>query len=198
MSINTVTPDQAAHILLHGGVGIIPSDTVYGLAACAANPTATTQLYALKSREHKPGPVIAADIKQLVELGLDVYDLQKVSHLWPNSLSLIVNATEKLAYLHQGLGSIPVRIPKNPAVHALLLKTGPLVTSSANQPGEPVANTIDEAHDYFSETVDFYLDGGNLSGRKASTIVRIHNGTIEILRQGSIKLDKDGQITQID
>jgi len=64
-----------------------------------------------------------------------------------------------------------------------------LVTSSANQPGEPGAVNVRQAWDYFNDQVDFYVDGGDLSDRAPSTIVRIAtDGDFEVLRDGAVKL----------
>jgi L-threonylcarbamoyladenylate synthase len=97
--------------------------------------------------------------------------------------------------LHRGKMSLAVRIPANEAIHALLERTGPLLTSSANHPGEPPANTIAEAKQYFGDRVDFYIDGGDLSANQPSTIVRIVDDAIEILRQGAVKLNEAGRNT---
>jgi len=71
----------------------------------------------------------------------------------------------------------------------VLEQTGPLVTSSANHPGKPGSVTIREAIDYFDGRVDFYVDGGDLSGRAPSTIIKItDSGSIEIIREGAVKL----------
>jgi tRNA A37 threonylcarbamoyladenosine synthetase subunit TsaC/SUA5/YrdC len=75
----------------------------------------------------------------------------------------------------------------------LLRDTGPLLTSSANHPGEPVAATIAEAQKYFGDKIDFYADGGDLSGRQSSTIIRIIDDAIEIIRQGAVKIDETGR-----
>jgi tRNA A37 threonylcarbamoyladenosine synthetase subunit TsaC/SUA5/YrdC len=101
-----------------------------------------------------------------------------------------------VAYLHQGKQSLAVRIPNKPDLLELLKQTGPLLTSSANHPGEPPANTIDEAKAYFGNEVDFYIDGGDLSGHAPSTVVRIVDDAIEVLRQGAVELDENGRREQ--
>jgi len=166
---------------------VLPTDTVYGLAARAANPEAVTKLYALKRREHKPGTLIAADVTQLVTLGLDEQELLVMARYWPGPISAIIAANDRLMYVHQGVGSLAVRIPADADLRALLKQTGPLVTSSANAPGEPPATDLAEAKAYFSDQVDFYVDGGHRVGLP-STIVRVQNGAVEILRQGAAKL----------
>jgi L-threonylcarbamoyladenylate synthase len=174
-----------------GAIGVLPTDTVYGVVALAADESAVGRLYQLKHREKKPGTLIAASIDQLVELGLKARYLKAVEQYWPNPLTIIIPTGPALQYLQLGVYSLAVRIPSDEAVHALLEKTGPLLTSSANHPGELPANTIAEAQTYFDDKVDFYVDGGDLSGREASTIIRMVDDAVEVLRAGSIKIDEE-------
>ncbi len=190
----TITTDEAVKILLSGGVGVLPTDTVYGLVARASDEKAVARLYALKHREHKPGTVIAASIEQLIQLGVRRRYLTAVSHLWPNPLSIIIPTDEKLEYLHQGLDSLAIRIPKDPALQYILEQTGPLVTSSANQPGEPASTDIVQAQKYFGGTADFYVDGGDLTDREPSTIIRVVDDAIVIIRAGALHITETGRI----
>lgn len=180
---------EAINLLRSGGVGVLPTDTVYGLVARAADPKAVARLYALKNRERKPGTVIAASVEQVRQLGIADDVLSRVAPYWPNPLSIVLPLPENRSYLTQGVGDQAIRIPKDKHIRALLEQTGPLLTSSANQPGEPPANNIDEAFAYFGNTVDFYVDGGDMSGRTPSTIARPRpDGSLEILRQGAVKV----------
>lgn len=174
-----------------GAVGVIPTDTVYGLVARAADETAVGRLYVLKSRENKPGTIIAANIEQLVELGIKRRYLTAVEQFWPGAIS--VEIPHHINYLHQGTGRQAIRIPEDKTLLGLLKQTGPLQTTSANAPGEPPANTVKEAHDYFGDKVDFYVDGGDLSNHTPSTIIRIIDDAIEIIREGAVKLDEAGR-----
>jgi len=183
------TAQQAIAFLQHGKIGVIPTDTVYGLAARAHDQVAVARLYAAKHREHKPGTVIAASVEQLIELGVDQTALEKVSHLWPNPLSAVLPASPATAYLHQDVPGIAVRVTADPQLRQLILATGPLLTSSANLPGQPESATIQQAWDYFGDTIDFYVDGGNLAGRLASTIIKVdETGNITVVRQGALSL----------
>lgn len=185
---------KLAELLRNGAVGVIPTDTIYGVVCCASDETAVKRLYQLKSRENKPGTVIAASIDQLVELGIKYRYLKAVEHLWPNPISIIIPTGEELSYLHQGKQSLAIRIPKNTTLSQLLELTGPLLTSSANHPSEPPANTIEEAQNYFGKQVDFYVDGGDLSANKPSTLIRIVDDEIEVLRAGTATIDETGKI----
>lgn len=194
--MNLITPTaEAIGIILGGGVGVLPTDTVYGLAARADDKQAVARLYALKHREHKPGTIVAANINQLVQLGIKKRYLTAAEQWWPNPLSVVIPTGEMLEYLHQGLDSMPIRIPKDEQLQAILAKTGPLITSSANAPGEPTAESVEEAYKYFGDTVDFYVDGGDMSGRPPSTLIRVVDDAIEVLREGAVKISDSGRIT---
>lgn len=189
------TFDQAIAELQAGGVGVLPTDTVYGVVARAADPAAVARLYELKRRDKKPGTIIAASVEHLVELGVPKRYLTAVENLWPNPLSIVIPVHDDLAYLHQGLRSLAFRIPADQSFRDILAKTGPLVSSSANQPGEQPAATVTEAQAYFADQVDFYVDGGDLSGREASTIIRVVDDAIEVLRAGALNIDEYGNIS---
>jgi len=185
---NSLQDEQLIAALEGGAVGVVPTDTIYGLVARASDEAAVARLYAVKHREHKPGTLIAANVEQLVELGLKRRYLKAVEHLWPDRLSVIIPTGDSLDYLRQGVPGLAVRIPSDENVQALLLKTGPLLTTSANMPGEPPANTLAEAQKYFDGLLDFYVDGGDLSGRPPSTVIRVVDDTIEVVRQGAVKV----------
>ena len=182
-------------LLQPGAVGVIPTDTVYGVVARAEDRQAVERLYALKHREGKPGTLIAANLEQLEQLGLKHRYLTAVENFWPGALSVIIPCADpNLAYLHQGKMSLAVRIPNKPDLYELLLKSGPLLTSSANHPSEPPATTIKEAQDYFGDEVDDYCDGGDFSDHAPSTIIRIVDDAIEIIRQGAVKISEEGRV----
>ncbi len=177
-----------------GAVGVIPTDTIYGLAARAADPQAVERLYALKKRDAKPGTLIAANLEQLESLGLKHRYLKAVENFWPGAISVIIPCSDPaLKYLHRGKLSLAVRIPADEKLQKILSKTGPLLTTSANHPGEPPAETITQAKKYFGNKVDFYRDGGDLSGRQPSTIIRIVDDAVEVIRDGAVKIDETGR-----
>jgi L-threonylcarbamoyladenylate synthase len=189
---NSLHDNTLTALIKNGAVGVVPTDTVYGLVAPVADVAAVMWLYQLKSRERKPGTVIAANIEQLAALGLDRQKLSAVAPYWPAPLSVVIDCGETLAYVHQGVGSLAVRIPAYTALRNLLEITGPLLTSSANQPGEPPANNLTEAKNYFGDQVDFYVDGEDAYGSAPSTVIRVHedNG-VTVLRAGAVNIDKE-------
>lgn len=187
--LNAVMNELPNLILEPGTIAVVPTDTVYGVVARALDHEGVKNLYKLKDRENKPGTIIAASVDQLVGLGISLDEINKVSKFWPGPVSIILSVGNDMTWLSQGKNSLAVRIPSDNALLGLLQKTGPLITSSANQPGEPPANTIDEAKAYFGDQVDIYVDGGDLSERQASTIIKLTNDKIEVIRPGAIDID---------
>lgn len=185
-------PDLIA-LLRAGAVGVIPTDTVYGLAASAHNAAAVSRMYQLKHREHKPGTTIAASAFQLRELGVPAEMLAQAERFWPNSISILLPVDLQYEYLHQGLGDCAFRVPAVPAeLRSLLEHTGPLSTTSANQPGQPPAANIAEAQEYFGEQVDFYVDIEPVEQRPPSTIIRLQaDGSVELIRAGAVIIDNE-------
>jgi L-threonylcarbamoyladenylate synthase len=183
-------------LLKEGAVGVLPTDTVYGLVCLAADEQAVVKLYALKHREHKPGTIIAGKLQQLIDLGIKARYLKAVEQYWPNALSVVIPCGEELHYLHLGKHSLAVRVPSDKTIQKLLLQTGPLLTSSANLPGEPIATTVAEAQQYFGKQADFYVDGGSITDHVPSTVIRVVDDAIEILRPGAVNIDENGRINK--
>lgn len=189
--------NKLKQLLTAGSVGVIPTDTVYGLVCLASDKEAVAKLYALKNREKKPGTIIASSIEQLVELGVKRRYLTAVEQFWPNPLSIIIPVGLELEYLHLDIQSLACRVVSGPQkLLDVLSNVGPLLTTSANNPGEPEATEIAQAQKYFGNSVDFYVDGGDLAGRLPSTLIRVVDDAIEVLREGAVKIDETGKITQ--
>lgn len=192
-TLTAIDDSKLVTIIGNGSVGVLPTDTIYGLVASAANEMAVRRLYALKHREQKPGTVIAANIQQLIDLAVPRTSIEAVAHLWPNPISVDLLVGDGLRYLSQGTGHCAFRVVADPVLRALLVQTGPLLTSSANHPGEPPAADIQAAQTYFGNDVDFYVDGGVHHGA-ASTVVRFRDGHFETRRAGDITIDAKGRI----
>lgn len=183
---NSLSDPSLAQALLSGQVGIIPTDTVYGLVARAQDKGAIQKMYSLKPRARQPGTMIAANIEQLHDIGFAYGALQITDRLWPDALSVIVDASNVAEYIKTELPDLPIRIPNNQKLLELLRRTGPLMTTSANHPAEPTATNRLSAQNYFGDKVDFYVDGGELGERPPSTIIKIVDGEIEVIRQGQV------------
>lgn len=192
LDFKSLSDPKLVELLKDGAVGVLPTDTVYGLVCLAADKEAIERLYKVKPRDNKPGTLVAADIDQFVELGIPRRYIKAYEQFWPNPIS--IETPHDLAYLHRGTGRQALRIPSKGAFADLLRKTGSLQTTSANMPSKPPATTITEAQAYFGDTLDFYVDGGDLSGKEGSTIIRVIDDAVEVIRDGAIKINERGEI----
>jgi L-threonylcarbamoyladenylate synthase len=177
-----------------GELVVIPTDTVYGVAADAFSPAAVQKLLNAKGRTRQsPPPVLVPGIATLEALAAEVPDAVRrlVDAFWPGGLTIVLPAQPSLAWdLGDTDGTVAVRMPDNRIALELLEETGPLAVSSANLTGEPAATTAQQAVDMLGESVDVYLDGGT-SQSTASTIVDATalvapDGKVTILREGAV------------
>lgn len=168
-----------------GWVGVIPTDTIYGLVARATNKDAVKRVYDVKSRSvHKPFIILIAEIADLgkFNVSLPIELLSQVSDYWPGPNSLILECDDpKYEYLTRGTETLAFRLPNNNALREFIRKTGPLVAPSANPEGREPAKDINTAIKYFGNKIDFYVDGGKLVGRP-SNLVDFSNGSAVKLR----------------
>ena len=179
----SVTDADVAKLLCAGAIGVIPTDTVYGLVARAADPRAIERLYSVKKRTSQPGTIIAHSIADLARLGLNEFELDQAAAYWPDRVSVVIDAARVAPYLKQTRTSLAVRIPRDPLLQRLLECTGPLMTTSANKPGCPTSTTIAAAEAYFGDEIDFYVDSGHIDGDRPSKIVGFDtNGDVTVFR----------------
>lgn len=180
----TQNDKELVDALMQGQVGVLPTDTLYGLVCRAGDEDAVRRLYGLKHRSSKPGTVIAAHTDQLVAMGINEEAVQRAAQYWPGPVS--VELKNNIDYLTQGTGRNAYRVIAGPPqILNMLSVTGPLLTSSANLPGQPAAGTIQEAITYFGDSIDFYVDGGDLSAQLPSTLVVFEPGGPVVVRPGA-------------
>ena len=176
---------SVADTVRSGGVVVMPTDTIYGLVASALNPIAVERIYDLKGRENtKPCVVLIADRSDLKQLWATVpADLEpELAKLWPGPNSIVFDVDPiHQPHLHRGRNTVAVRMPDYPQLQALIRLVGPIVATSANRSGDPVATRIEAARSIFGDHVDQYLDGGELAGA-ASRVVAWQNGQVVTLR----------------
>jgi L-threonylcarbamoyladenylate synthase len=174
-------------ILMQGGVGILATDTIYGLVGSALSPKIVQRIYKLRHRNpKKPFIILISSLKdlKLFNIKIDPKTEKILKRLWPNKISIILPCrSKKFFYLHRGTNSLAFRLPKNKNLIQLLKKTGPLVAPSANPEGQPPATTISEAKKYFGNNVDFYLNSRKIKN-SPSILIKINKNKISILRQG--------------
>ncbi|MDO8524557.1 MAG: L-threonylcarbamoyladenylate synthase [bacterium] len=180
-------------ILKSGGVGILPTDTLYGLVGSALNKKAVERIYEIKKRgEAKPFIILIFKIKDLKLFGAEVGKKEKaiLKRYWPGQVSVILDCPslpKEMSYLQPLNNTLAFRCPKEKWLYNVLRGVGPLVAPSANPEGLASAENIEQARIYFNNSVDFYVDGGELKGQP-STIIKLNENGFEIRRQGAIEI----------
>jgi tRNA threonylcarbamoyl adenosine modification protein (Sua5/YciO/YrdC/YwlC family) len=185
--------DRLVAALTAGEPVVIPTDTVYGVAALPSVVGATARLYALKDRRPDvPLAVLVAGPDDLDGLAVDLDERATtlVGEHWPGALTVVVRRHPDLAGWDLGgdPGTIGVRCPASPLVRAVAARTGPIATTSANRHGEPTPPTAAEAAASLTGPVAVVADGGVLAGQ-ASTVVDLTAPEPVVLRQGALHLD---------
>lgn len=182
--------DEAVRAIRAGSLIVIPTDTVYGIAARPDDPAATGALFAAKGRPPNLAlPVLADGVA--AARGLAVFDELAEglgAAFWPGPLTIVLpRGARSLAWeLGGDPETIAVRVPSHPLATAVLARGGPLAVSSANRSGEPEATTCEELTRAFGDRVAVYLcEETPLSGT-ASTVVDLAHGAPRILRAGTI------------
>jgi L-threonylcarbamoyladenylate synthase len=180
---------EAKLALARSGLVVLPTDTVYGLAADAFDPAAVRRLLRAKGRGRSmPVPVLIASMDTLRALTTDVgQDARELAdRFWPGGLSLIFRQQPSLRWdLGDSRSTVMVRMPDHADTLDLLSGAGPLAVSSANLTGRPPATTVEEAQEMLGDAVDVYLDGGPVGGT-ASTIVDATGETLKFVRVGAL------------
>ena len=166
---------EATSVLRKGELAVLPTDTVYGVAADAFSPEAIIAL--VGSRR--------AAMALIEDVGASATDL--IDEFWPGGLTLVFHAARSLVWdLGDTKGTVAVRMPMQPVALELLRETGPLAVSSANLTGSPAATTAAEAEAQLGASVSVYLDDGPCADQKPSTIVDLTGAVPRLLRRGVI------------
>ena len=188
---------EASRIIDAGGLVVVPTDTVYGVACDPRNEAAVERIYQIKNRpKFKALQVLLASMDDIGTLGLDMpAPLNRLAAAFlPGAFSPIAVARPDctLATVREapsGERTQGIRIPNSALSLRILRATGPLAASSANRSGEQSAQSVEEAVAAFGDGVDLYLDGGSTQGHVSSTVVAADphaRDGIAILREGVI------------
>ena len=182
--------DAVAAALRDGHVVVVPTDTVYGVAAPLDNSTAVAKLFTVKRRPTTVAlPVVLSDFSDLANMAVTVSDRaqQVAAQLWPGALTLVLPCDPSLAQRVGGVDTLGVRVPDDDALRALVRLTGPLAVTSANEHGEPPCTSPDDVHRAFDGRDEVAgLWNGGLRNGVVSTVVRLGDQSDEVLRSGAI------------
>jgi L-threonylcarbamoyladenylate synthase len=186
--------EAAALALQRGRLVVLPTDTVYGIAADAFDPEAVRDLLAAKGRGRSmPPPVLVSAATTLDALAVQVPSWARalVEEFWPGALTLVCHAHSSLQWdLGDTRGTVAVRMPDHDVALDVLERTGPLAVSSANLTGQPAATDAEQAAGMLADKVEVIVDGGTSPGGAASTIVDTTRTPGRVLREGALSLER--------
>lgn len=177
---------QIIQLLKSGRIGVLPTDTIYGIVGSALNPQTVEEIYRLRKRTpDKPMIILISSIEDVKRFGIKLTKKQKdfLEKIWPNPISVVLPCTnEKFKYLHRTTFSLAFRIPKHDMLLTILKRVGPLVAPSANFEAELPAENIDQAKKYFGDKISFYLDGGKIKSQPSTILKLNQDGLVTVLR----------------
>lgn len=186
------TPEIAAEALKTGRLVMLPTETVYGLAADASNPQAVARIFEAKGRP-RFNPLIAHVANALDAEAVAVFDERAralAEAFWPGPLTIVapVRDRERVCDLARaGLDSVAVRVPGHPRARAVIAAFGgAVVAPSANRSGRPSPTTFDDALEETGHAVGAAVDGGPCAVGVESTVVSVLDGRVALLRPGSV------------
>lgn len=192
LDITSANTDKAVELLKAGKIGVMPTDTIYGIVGSALNIKTVEEIYLLRKRDaSKPMIILLSSPEDLQKFNIDLTIKQQdfLNRIWPNPISVVLSCQDEIfSYLHRGKKSLAFRMPKSNLLLKLLKQTGPLVAPSANFAGEKPAETAVEAKKYFTDKISFFIDGGKLKSKPSTMIQLYEDGTKIVLREGSFKV----------
>lgn len=204
----------------NGAIGVIPTDTIYGIVASALSKKAVARAYRILERNpKKPFIILISSIRDLTLFNVkpDSETRDMLEKIWPRKVSVILPCpSKKFQYLHRGIQTLAFRVPKKPSLVRFLNETGPLISTSANPEGKKPATTIAEAKSYFGNNIDPVRKTKGLMPEKnsgkllksrlsngvdfylsngkmkslPSTLVEIKNGKLRVVRKGASRISK--------
>jgi len=194
--------EKGISILEQGGIGAFPTDTVYGLGACANLQSAVERVYEVKKRPRNMAlPLLLADTAQISEVAEPVPPVAwLLAHAFlPGALTIILPSSKAVSdFITAGGRTVALRIPSHPIPIALIegLKA-PVVGTSANLSGKPSPLTADEVYAQFGGNIDLVIDGGKCPGGRESTIVDLSGETPVVVREGAISKEELRQVCEV-
>ena len=177
-------------VLSKGEIAILPTDTVYGLTGDATSLKAIKLANDIKKRE-KPQPllILVSSIDMLKKYTKNISDLELevINKYWPNKLTILFEKNDLLSdELTASSPYVGVRMPNNKLLLDIMNKYNkPLLSTSANITSKDVITKISLLENEMRDSVSYIYDAGELS-TTASTLIKIENGKIKILREGEL------------
>lgn len=180
---------QAASLVESGSLVAFPTDTVYGIGACAFQTEAVELLYQVKGRSHQKAiPILVSDLQDLEQVTppLSGKAALLAEKFWPGPLTLVLPLLPTMPGNLSPSPTIGIRIPDHDLARQLLRVTGPLAATSANLSGEPPATTAEQVLQGLGGQVSLILDGGRSPGGLSSTVIDCAGEDPVLLREGPL------------
>jgi L-threonylcarbamoyladenylate synthase len=190
-SINKPGIDRAAELLKAGKLVVIPTETVYGLAANALNAESVAEIFKAKGRpQDNPLIVHVASQEWLPKYTLEIPEAARklMDAFWPGPLTIILKKSPVIPdIVSAGLDTAAFRCPSNPIAHAIIEASGiPLAAPSANLSGKPSPTTASYVLQDLKGRVSAVVDGGPCDVGVESTVITLCDGCPRVLRPGGI------------
>lgn len=181
---------RLVEVINNGNIAVVPTDTVYGIIGDATNIDVIHKVYEVKKRDYsKPLILMVSSIDMLEKYVLEVNDIEKklIDRYWPGKLTILFKKNNNIDDLiTSGSNLVGIRYPDNKELNELMDKLNkPLISTSCNISSKEVITSIDMLEEDISKHVSYVYDGGILSDT-SSTIVRVNDGKIEIIRDGEL------------
>lgn len=176
--------------IIKGGIGVIPTDTVYGLVCDALNIESVDKIYKLKKRDYnKPLVILVSNIEMLKKCIRNLNDLELdiINKYWPGELTIVFKKSNYIPdIVAGGTDEIAIRMPNNKELVDLINSVDrPLVATSANVSSQDTITNINKLEDSIKDNMDFIIDGGTINN-SASTIIKVIDNKIKIYREGNL------------
>lgn len=192
------TPERAAAALRDGQLVVLPTDTVYGVAADAFQPAATRRL--LRARgggRNRPLSLLIRSPRQVVGLAGDVPEAadRLLAAYWPGPLTVVLRAAPGMSWdLGNDAGTVALRIPTDELLLGLIKEIGPLACTGAKRRGRPQPATVEQAREQLGDAVACYVDGGERLEAASTIVDATHGETIRVLRAAAIPSEHVEQV----
>ena len=182
---------EPAQAIKQGNLVLFPTETVYGIGANALDEKAVKKIYEAKGRA-SDNPLIAhiSNLEMLKKLVTEIGEREKklIEKFWPGPLTIIFNKSNIVPnIITAGLETVAIRMPSNEIAKRLIEYSGvPIAAPSANISGKPSGTVVEDILEELDGKVEYIIDGGMVDIGLESTVIRVIDGKVHILRPGKI------------
>lgn len=190
---------DAAGYIKNGGLVLFPTETVYGIGTDGLNETAVKNIFIAKGRK-QDNPLILhiSNMDMVKKLAKDITDIEYklMDAFWPGPFTIILKKKDIVpSVVTGGLDTVAIRMPENKIANKLIeYSKTPIAAPSANISGKPSGTCLEDIFDELAPKVDYVLNGGKCEIGLESTVVKVDNGEVKILRPGKITKEQIEEI----